>query len=60
MALRESDKKVGGGGGGEEAGLTKISKLVLNKWILDKAYYLVPLDNNIKCKMISGVNCTHI
>ena len=41
-----------------EADLAKIYKLVLNKRI--KSVYLVPLVNNIRWKMISGVNSTHI
>ena len=45
-------------GGGVEADLAKIYKLVLNKRI--KSVYLVPLVNNIRWKMISGVNSTHI
>ena len=38
--------------------MAKISKLVLNKWI--KLIYLVPLVNNIRRKIISGVISTHI
>ena len=38
--------------------MAKISKLVLNKWII--LVYLVPLVNNIKWKIISVVNSTHI
>ena len=37
--------------------MVKLSKLVRNKWI--KLVYLVSLFNNIKWKMISGVNGTH-
>ena len=37
--------------------MVKLSKLVRNKWI--KLVYLVSLVNNIKWKMISGVNGTH-
>ena len=38
--------------------MAKISKLVINKRI--KLVYLIPLANNMKWKMITGVNTTHI